>query len=302
LLAALLCVACSASSNPGGEAEGAPPPPETSSPDGPSPDSPSPDAPELTPPPPEELLLAELTTVGWDELSGSPVVLLREPESGRVLPIWIGLAEARAISLELHGVVLGRPMTHDLMAELLRTLDAELEAVVVHALREGTYYGLLRLRVSGREEPRWVDTRPSDGLALALRTGAEILVSRQLYDDLPDYRFLAPEAPEQVVRALGLTVVAVDEVWREEMSLPDRPGIVVLAAAGEAERRGLERGDLIVELGGRPAVEPVDLLEAIARTPEGETLSVTYWRAGEETTVELSTSAPRRPPPEKIVA
>jgi bifunctional DNase/RNase len=245
-------------------------------------------------PPDVELLVAEITTVGWDELSGSPVVLLREVDSGQVLPIWIGIAEARAISLELHGVELTRPMTHDLMVDLLHNLDAELEEVVVHDLREGTYYGLLKLRLAGRAEPRWIDTRPSDGLALALRTNARIRVSKKLIDDLPDYRFQAPDTPEQVVRALGLTVVAADEVWRRELELPDRPGIVVLAAAGEAQRRGLRRGDLIVDIDGRTPHQPLDLLQAMTDAPAGGTLRVTYWREGSEYSAELSLAGPGR--------
>ncbi len=247
-----------------------------------------------------DLLQAELTTVGWDELSGSPVVLLRELGSGQVLPIWIGIAEARAISLELHGIELRRPMTHDLMASLLGHLDAELEEVVVHDLREGTYYGLLKVWQAGQDEPRWIDTRPSDGLALALRTDAKIRIARKLIEELPDYRFQPPDTREQVVRALGLTVVAADDEWREELSLPDRPGVVVIAAAGEAGRRGMRRGDLIVEIDGRPTREPVDLLTAIADAPAGEKLSVTYWRNGEESTVELDLAIPERPKAERV--
>ena len=69
-------------------------------------------------------------------------------------------------------------------------------------------------------------------MALALRTGASIRVAKRILDETPDVDFMAPDDPEQVVRALGLTVVAADEVWRQELSLPDRPGIVVIAAAG----------------------------------------------------------------------
>ena len=294
VLAVLALGACSAS------------PGRTGAPDRGTPDRGAPAGPEAAPSETEvgpvagDLLSAELATVGWDELSGSPVVLLRELESGQVLPIWIGIAEARAISLELHGVEPPRPMTHDLMASLLGHLDAELEEVVVHDLREGTYYGLLKVRLQGQAEPRWIDTRPSDGLALALRTDARIRVARKLIDDLPAYRFQAPDAPEQVVRALGLTVVAVDEVWKREFSLPDRSGIVVIAAAGEAARRGMRRGDLIVEIDGRTADEPLDLLAAIADAPAGGRLRVTYWRDGAETSVELDLATPERPQVERV--
>ncbi len=240
-------------------------------------------------PPDDELLTAELSTVGFDQLSGSPVVLLRDLDSGQVLPIWIGMAEARAISFELHGVELERPMTHDLLTHVLAALDARLEEVVVHDLREGTYYGLLKLRVDGEEQPRWVDTRPSDGLALALRAGATIRVAKKLFEDQPDIQFMAPEG-DQVVRALGLTVVAPSAELRAELSLPERDGLVVIAVTGEAGRHGLARGDLIVALDGAPPREPLDLLRAI-EDAEGGALEVTYWRDGGETTVELPVEA-----------
>ncbi len=244
-------------------------------------------------PPEGDLLIAELSTIGWDQLSGSPVVLLRELESGQVLPIWIGLAEARAISFELHSVELPRPMTHDLMTHLISTLGGELEEVIVADLKDGTYYGLLKLSVAGDSQPRWVDTRPSDGLALALRTNATIRVARKLLEDLPAYQFMAPERPEQVVRALGLTVVAKSPEVVEELSLPDRPGLVVIASSGEAEASGIRRGDLIVSIDGNTPEEPLDLLEAVEKS-SGSVLSLTYWRDGEETQVELSLGLPQR--------
>ncbi len=252
-------------------------------------------------PPDGDLLQAELTTVGWDQLSGSPVVLLRELDGGQVLPIWIGIAEARAISLELHGIELQRPMTHDLMANLLRHLGAELEEVVVHDLREGTYFALLKVRIAGQIEARWIDTRPSDGLALALRTDAKIRVARKLIEDQPEFQFRAPDTPEQVVRAAGLTVVALDEVWRQEFSLPaDGAGIVVIATSGEARRRGIVRGDLIVAINGDVPDQPLDLLDAIAATPVHEKLRITFWRGGEETSVELDLTTPELPSVENV--
>lgn len=323
VLAAACCLACSASPTGSGDAPrrdqaaGSPSdvvPPDVVPPDVVPPDEVPQDAPDevppeaaspgsaprpVSPPPDEDLLTAELSTIGWDQLSGSPVVLLRELDSGQVLPIWIGMAEARAISFELHGVELSRPMTHDLLTNLLATLGAVLEEVVVSDLREGTYYGLLKLRVNGEADPRWVDTRPSDGLALALRTDAKIRVARKLIEELPDYQFMAPESPDQVVRALGLTVVAPSPDLREELSLPDRPGLVVIAASGEAKRQGLARGDLIVALDGRLPTEPLDLLESIEESA-AQALSVTYLRGGEETTVELDLSVPERPKSENV--
>jgi len=235
----------------------------------------------------EELFDAELTTVGWDQLSRSPVVLLRASETGQVVPIWIGVAEAQAIQAALYGIEFPRPMTHDLTVNLLAELGAELEEVVVHDIRDGTYYGLLKLRIEGEEAPHWVDTRPSDGMALAMRTGAAIRLTRKILDDLPEYDFLAPEGAEQVVRVLGMTVLAATPELRGRYELPDRPGLVVTSVEDAAEDAGLRRGDLIVEIAGETPREPLDLLEALRELGPGDTLPLTYWRDGEETEIEV---------------
>ena len=235
----------------------------------------------------DELVTAEIATVGIDGITASPIVLLRDLSTGRVVPIWVGLAEAQAIARGLAGMKMPRPMTHDLMADLIAKLDAKVEEVRIYDLSEGTYYGSLLLRVEGRAEPLLVDTRPSDGLALALRTGATIRIARSVIAQTPDFQFLAPEADEQVVQTLGLTVVAPSAELRQELGLPERKGVAVLSVMGEAEEKGLRRGDLIVEVNGTVPETPVALLDAVRKAPAGQAIRITYLRAGEETTVEL---------------
>jgi bifunctional DNase/RNase len=246
------------------------------------------------------MLTAELSTVGWDALSGSPVVLLRDLASGQVVPIWIGVAEARAIGLALHGIETPRPMTHDLMANLLTRLDARMEELLIHALIDNTYFALIRLRVPGRDQPLLIDTRPSDGMALALRTGASIRMARQIVEDSPDFEFLAPEGEDQVVRALGLTLVAPTGELRERFGLPDRPGLVVTRAVGEAEAKGLRRGDLIVSAAGQVPGLPIEFLDILREAPADRPLELVYWRDGAEHTAELDPTAdeaaPKAPP------
>ncbi|HUF77486.1 MAG TPA: bifunctional nuclease domain-containing protein, partial [Thermoanaerobaculia bacterium] len=191
------------------------------------------------------------------------------------------------------------PMTHDLMSDLVAGLGGRLEALHIHDLRNGTYYGLLQLRVEGREEPLLVDARPSDGMALALRTGAEIRISRKVLDDIPDFDFLAPEAGDQVVSALGLTLVTPSEALRRELSLPDRPGLVVRSAVGAAARLGLRRGDFVVAVDGIVAATPMEFLDAVRAAPFAAPVAVTYWRDGEEATVELLPEPPARRPGER---
>ena len=110
--------------------------------------------------------------------SNQPIVLLREVGGERYLPIWIGAVEATAIAFALQGVVPPRPMTHDLMRDLLAALDAELSQVRITELREGVFYALL-VFANGLE----VSARPSDAIALALRTGTPIFGAEGVLDE-----------------------------------------------------------------------------------------------------------------------
>lgn len=284
------CSACSSTAPPGNRAaEGVAVPPEIATPDDPE------AAPAL--PIDGDYRAVEVATVGWDRLSSSPVVLLRELETGQVVPIWVGVSEARAIASALHEVEFPRPMTHDLMADLLDKLHGRLDELLIHDIVGGTYYGLLRLHVGngdgGEGETVLVDTRPSDGLALALRAGATIRVAQAILDETPDVDFLAPDEPEQVVRALGLTVVAPSDDLREELSIPEeRDGLVVIRAVGNAADAGLRRGDLLVSVEGEPVSDPMGLLDRVRSLPYGEPVTVRYWREGVEREVELIPEPP----------
>ena len=112
----------------------------------------------------------------------SPVVILEERSGLRSLPIWIGLAEARSIAVEIQdeGPEAVRPNSHDLAKRVIHRLDAEVVRVVVTELRRGTYYALLSLQMDG--EILQIDSRPSDAIAIALRAGAPIFVREPLFD------------------------------------------------------------------------------------------------------------------------
>ncbi len=110
-----------------------------------------------------------------DPVTSMPIVVLRELSGNRMLPIWVGVFEANAIALEMDGVAPPRPMTHDLMRRLVERLHGRVERVVVWALKENTFYALIYLD-AGLTEPVSVDARPSDAIALALRTKSPIFV------------------------------------------------------------------------------------------------------------------------------
>ncbi len=118
----------------------------------------------------------EMTIKGLmiDPITNMPIIVLRDQEGQRVLPIWVGVFEANAIALQIENVQTPRPMTHDLLKNVLDDLNAHVERIVVCELKENTFYATIYLQMGGRLTA--VDARPSDAIALALRTRAKIFV------------------------------------------------------------------------------------------------------------------------------
>jgi bifunctional DNase/RNase len=113
-----------------------------------------------------------------DPVTQMPIIMLRDPKTEAVLPIWVGLYEANAIALQLEKISTPRPMTHDLLKNLLVHLDARVDKVVITELRENTFYALIHLFRDGKALT--VDSRPSDAIALALRADAPIFVEEDV--------------------------------------------------------------------------------------------------------------------------
>lgn len=122
----------------------------------------------------------QVAHLGLDQTTNSPIVLLREKGGERVLPIWIGPAEASAIAMEMQGIKAQRPMTHDLLKHVIVGLGGELRRVTITNVRDNTYYAELLIRRD--EQVVQVDARPSDSIALALRLRAPIFTSDELLD------------------------------------------------------------------------------------------------------------------------
>ncbi len=113
-----------------------------------------------------------------DPLSNMPIIILRDEEDKRSLPIWVGIFEANAIALELEKISTPRPMTHDLIKNILETIEARLLKIVVTDLKENTFFAVLHLQLGETEYT--VDSRPSDAIALALRVAAPIYVDEEV--------------------------------------------------------------------------------------------------------------------------
>jgi bifunctional DNase/RNase len=124
----------------------------------------------------------EMTIKGLmvDPITNMPIVILRDKDGQKVLPIWVGVFEANAIALQIENITPQRPMTHDLLHNVIHDLKADIEKIVVSDLRENTFYALIYVSIGG--EITAIDARPSDAIALALRARAPIFVEDTVID------------------------------------------------------------------------------------------------------------------------
>jgi uncharacterized protein len=136
------------------------------------------------------MIKVRVQSLGLDQTTKSPVVILQEEGGARVLPIWIGPAEASAIAMELAGMKFPRPLTHDLFPLLIRGLGGTLTRVLITRVQENTYFA--ELVITRGDEVFTVDARPSDSIAIALRTRAELFTT----DDLLTSSAIEVRGPE----------------------------------------------------------------------------------------------------------
>ena len=161
-------------------------------------------------------MLIEMTIKGLmvDPITNMPIVILKDKDGERVLPIWVGIFEANAIALQIENVTTPRPMTHDLLRNIIADLDGEVDRVVVSDLKESTFFAVIQLTVKG--ERVVVDARPSDAIALALRTRAPILVEETVIDNAKTVDF-ASEAADSDRLQQWLESLDPDEMGKYKM-------------------------------------------------------------------------------------
>jgi bifunctional DNase/RNase len=138
----------------------------------------------------------EMTIKGLmvDPITNTPIVILRDKDGQRVLPIWVGIFEANAIALQIENIATPRPMTHDLLRNVIHDLKAEVKKIVVCDLQENTFYALIYLALHGNGDVVAIDARPSDAIALALRTRAPIFVEDTVIDNAKSVDFASEKA------------------------------------------------------------------------------------------------------------
>jgi bifunctional DNase/RNase len=154
---------------------------------------------------PNEELQVEIKGLMLDPSSNVPIVILRDIQSQLFLPIWIGVFEANAIALRIEGIEPPRPMTHDLLRSVVDQLGGTVEKIVISDLRESTFFAMIHVKNDGRSVA--IDARPSDAIALALRTESPIFVLRSVLDKAQAVDLAAEASDEDKLKK-----------WLEEIS------------------------------------------------------------------------------------
>jgi bifunctional DNase/RNase len=136
--------------------------------------------------------------INLDLFSSSPIVILKVEDENRYLPIWIGQPEARSILMKLQNQVFSRPLTHDLAVNLVNELGGSMEKVTVTELRDSTFFATISVQIDGRSVE--IDSRPSDAIALAVRSGAEIFAADEVIEEAAViFEEAMEETPEEEV-------------------------------------------------------------------------------------------------------
>lgn len=147
-----------------------------------------------------------------DPISNAPIVVLKDGDEKIFLPIWVGIFEANAIALQLEHVETPRPMTHDLLRNVFQHVDATVKRVVISELKESTFYALIQVFQQGRIIE--IDARPSDALAIALRTDAPIFVEQAVLDQA---QTISPEETKEDRLKKWLEETDLDDLGKYKM-------------------------------------------------------------------------------------
>lgn len=199
----------------------------------------------------EPLIRVSVFRLTIDPANQQPIVTLMDADEKRVFPIWIGLSEARAIHAELQGVEHSRPLTHDLLAEIIEKVDGKIQGVVITHVKDNVFFA--RLVITADESLIELDARPSDSIVMALKFNAPIYVAKNLFEKIS----IPVETPNKIGGNYGLDIQEITLELAKYLALDSNKGVMVSAVrpGSRADKDGLQARDILVEIDGRPISE-----------------------------------------------
>ncbi len=240
---------------------------------------------KVVPPPiqlQKDLLEVKVFRLVVDPSSMQPVVLLVDPSGELVIPIWIGPHEAAAIQGELDGTKPPRPMTHDLLEKVIQRLNATVRRIIITQEKEGIYYAVIVLEKD--RIPLELDARPSDSIAMALKFKAPIFISRSLFKE----KAVLLQEQKNVEESYGLTIQELTPMLAESFSFKKGKGVLIadVREGSQAEKDGIQRGDILVEIGEQIVEDVAAVRSALAKIKS--LASVKIFRKGSFSTLTLN--------------
>jgi len=207
------------------------------------------------------LLEVKVRQLSFDSTNKQPLVFLSDSRGQRALPICIGLFEANAIYSEMQGITHRRPLTHDLLERIIHASKGKIRRVIITHHKEGVYYATIEMdRDSSRIE---IDARPSDSIVIALKFDSPIYVTKTLFEEMA----IPMRVTNDLDELYGLTLQELTEPLAEYFSFGSTRGALVsdVQKGSLAERDGIERGDIFVEVEGK-SVKDIASLKAMITT------------------------------------
>jgi len=229
----------------------------------------------------------EVQSVGIDSVSHAPVVVLQERGGGRSLPIWVGAMEAQSIAMQVEGATAPRPLTHDLLKNVLDGVGAKLKHVLISDLQGGTYRARIFLQSADKEID--LDSRPSDAIALALRFKQPIRVATALLQESTPAAVRRQVAVSGSLKIEGITVQDLSPELAEMFSVSAGRGVLVADVDADLPD-GLRRGDVILEVDHKSVYSVRELHAAMVAAKKDAPLRLSVQRGSD--TVWISMKAP----------
>jgi len=210
----------------------------------------------------QDLLQVKVHRLIMDPGSMQPIVFLADPQEERALLVWIGPCEATALNAEMEGTKAPRPLTHDLAGRIIEKLKGKIQRIIITHVKDGIYYATLVIEREGSAVE--VDARPSDSIVMALKSKSPIFVSKGLFAELsvPLKEEKGGEDP------YGLTIQELTSSLAQSFSFKSTKGVLVADVRGgsQAEKDGLQRGDILVEIGGDLISDVKSLRDALSKS------------------------------------
>jgi bifunctional DNase/RNase len=220
-----------------------------------------------------DLLEVDIEGLVMDPTTNSPVVILVGKEYKRAIPIFIGAGEAGAIARGMNDIETPRPMTHDLIKNILEGVNARVERIIITELKDNIFFAKIVLHTGGSK--KIIDSRPSDAIALAIRTGSPIFVSADVMNISSSMDLTGWVVEENLIKHYGFEVQGVSDELMDAMGITEK-GVLVsnVEDRGPADNGGLRRGDIIQSLQGTKITSLEDFNKQLLELPEQEKMTM----------------------------